>query len=139
MDEVFELMELLKSQTSLRFVESAIKAQIRNFETKCSVMLPTAYEEWLLLSDGGECFLPVGIQFYGVVHEPIIDLSDSDRPDDSYVVIGRFAFGDPICFKTGEEKIVIYNSHAGCIEDDEVYENFIVFMKEMLDELRLDE
>lgn len=41
-------------------------------------MLPSKFKEWLLFSDGGECFLPAGIQLYGVAHKPLIDVNDND-------------------------------------------------------------
>ena len=49
---------------------------------------PAQYKEGLLCSDGGECFSPAGVQFYGVVHKSLVDIDDDDRPDESYIVIG---------------------------------------------------
>ena len=106
----------------------ATKEDIAAFEKKHDIKLPTKYREWLLFSDGGEIFPPAGIQLYGVKHKPIIDMEDKDGPDDSYVVIGSLASGDPIVFKKTEERISIYNLENGQIEDDETYEDFNAFL-----------
>lgn len=95
--------------------------------------MPVKYREWLLLFDGGECFLPAGAQLYGVAHKPLIDVEDSDRPSDKYVVIGALASGDPIVFEKNKENISIYNHETGRIEDDEIYDDFYLFLKYMYD------
>jgi hypothetical protein len=119
----------------MRFLEGASEEQISGFEEKQKIKLPSQYKEWLLFSDGGEFFLPAGIQLCGVAHKPFIDVNDNDRPDDSYIVIGALSSGDPIvCEKTGEQ-ISIYNHEAGRIENDETYADFFSFLnalKELL-------
>ena len=118
----------LKSQGKMNFLTAATEEQINEFETKQSVKLPLKFKEWLKFSDGGECFLPAGIQLYGVAHKPIIDVNDNDRPNEHYIVIGALSSGDPIvCEKTGEQ-ISIYNHEAGKIEDDEMFADFFTFL-----------
>ena len=84
----------------------------------------------MLYSDGGHICLPAGIQFYGVSQKPQIDISSDDRPDDTYVVIGALATGDPILFKKDTEQVAIYNQEANKIEDDEVYDDFFKFLND---------
>ncbi len=89
------------------------------------------FKEWLLFTDGGECFLPAGIQLYGVAHKPLIDVNYDDKPDDKYIVIGALSSGDPIlCEKSGEQ-ISIYNHEAGKIESDETYADFYAFLNDL--------
>ena len=110
------------------FLPAATIEQIAEFEKENHVCLPQQYKEWLMFSDGGELFLPAGIQLYGVNHNPIIDINDNDRPDDSYIVIGTLSFGNPIIFRKREERISIYNHAGGKIEEDETFENFYDFL-----------
>ena len=65
---------------------------------------------------------------YGVNQKPVIDVSEDDRPNDNYVVIGALASGDPILCEKGGERISIYNHEAGVIENDEIYEDFFAFL-----------
>lgn len=134
LNELSSITNHLKSKGEMSFLPAATEVQVSEFEAKQSVNLPLKYKEWLLFSDGGECFLPAGIQLYGVAHKPVIDVNDSDRPNESYVVIGALSSGDPIlCEKTGE-RISIYNREAGKIEDDETFSDFFAFLNN-LDEL----
>ena len=115
----------------MAFLEGASEEQILEFENNRGVVLPNKYKEWLRFSDGGECFLPDGVQFYGVAHKPFINMDDNDRPNDEYIVIGALATGDPIlCERTGE-RISIYNLEAGRIEEDETYEDFFSFLNDL--------
>ncbi len=93
--------------------------------------MPEKYKEWLQHSDGGDCFLPARVQFYGVSHKPLIDINCNDRPDDSYVVIGALDTGDPVIFKKESEQISIYNQEAGRIEEDEAYDDFFAFLNDL--------
>ena len=90
-------------------------------------------------TDGGEFFLPAGVQLYGVAHKPLIDINDNDRPNEEYVVIGSLAFGDPILYKKEEEQIVIYNHEADRIEEDEIYQNFYAFLNDLYELLGIGE
>jgi hypothetical protein len=132
-NEISKIVNQLKLQGEMSFVPKATEEQIRNFESSMAVTLPTAYKEWLLFSDGGECFLPAGIQLYGVAHKPLINVNDNDRPNENYIVIGALASGDPIVCEKNGEQISIYNQEAGKIEDDETYANFIDFLNNLED------
>lgn len=134
-DELKTIIENLNSQGKMSFLEAASDEQISAFEKKYKITFPNQYREWLLFSDGGECFLPAGVQFYGIAHKPFIDINESDRPNDNYIVIGALASGDPIIFKKGEDKIAIYNHADNCIEDDEIYVNFYAFLNDLYDVL----
>ena len=138
-DELKEIIDLIKEQGKMHFLEAATENQIAQFEKEKEIQLPSKYKEWLFFSDGGEFFLPSGVQMYGVSHKPLIDIEDDDRPEDKYIVIGALASGDPIlCEKIGE-KISIYNHEAGRIEDDEIYDDFIAFLKDLYDLLGIGE
>lgn len=136
--ELETIIDTISTQGKMNFLEAAKEEDIKSFEKKHNIKLPKKYKEWLLFSDGGECFLPAGVQFYGVAHKPIIDIDDIDRPDDSYAIIGRLAPGDPIIFKKTEERICIYNHEDNRIEDDETYEDFFAFLKDMYDMLGIE-
>lgn len=122
----------------MRFLGPASEEQIIEFEEDNRITLPSKYKEWLLFSDGGECFLPAGVQFYGVAHQPFIDVDDNARPDNNYVVIGALASGDPILIRRDLEVVSIYNQEMGKIEDDEVYDDFISFLKDLPDVLGIE-
>ncbi len=121
------------------FIEGATEEQIISFESKNGISFPLQYREWLEFSDGGEFFLPAGVQLYGVAHKPLIDINDNDRPNEEYVVIGSLAFGDPILYKKEEEQIVIYNHEADRIEEDEIYQNFYAFLNDLYELLGIGE
>ena len=126
-----EIINTFNAQGKTAFLEGASEEQILEFENNSGVVLPNKYKEWLRFSDGGECFLPDGVQFYGVAHKPFINMDDNDRPTDEYIVIGALATGDPIlCERTGE-RISIYNLEAGRIEEDETYEDFFSFLNDL--------
>lgn len=138
-DELKKITEQIEDQGEMHFLEGATEEQIKEFEQEQSISLPSKFKEWLQFSDGGECFLPAGVQFYGVAHKPIINPNEDDRPDDSYIVIGALASGDPIlCEKTGET-ISIYNHEDGVIESDEIYSDFLAFLNDLYDLLGIGE
>ena len=115
----------------MRYVKSTNSTQIAAFEKRNDISLPTQYKEWLCFSDGGELYLPAGIQLYGIEHEPKIDITNNDSPSTDYIVIGALASGEPLIFKKGEEQISIYNHEANRIEDDETYENFFALLQDL--------
>ena len=130
-DELKIIVDQISKQGKMIFIEGTTEEQIVAFEKENKTRLPSQFREWLLFCDGGEFFLPAGIQLYGVAHKPLIDVNDNDRPSDNYIVIGALATGDPIlCEKEGEQ-ISIYNHEAGRIESDEVYPNFLEFLKDL--------
>lgn len=132
-EELKVIVDKIKEQGKMDFLEETTAEKILSFEKEKGITLPSKYKEWLLFSDGGELFLPAGVQFYGIEHKPLIDVNDNSRPSDDYVVIGALASGDPILFEKNGEKIAIYNQAAGRIEDDEIYDDFIAFLTDLYD------
>ena len=132
-DELRDIIEQVHKQGKMNFIEGAKEEQIVAFEKENQVKLPSKFREWLLFSDGGEFFLPAGIQLYGVAHKPLIDVNENDRPNDNYVVIGALATGDPILCEKEGECISIYNREADRIESDEIYSDFFDFLKDLYD------
>ena len=130
-EELKDIITQIKKQGNMHFFEGATPERISAFEGENGIVLPPQYKEWLEFSDGGELFLPAGVQLYGVTHKPLIDVSDSDRPSEEYVVIGALASGDPILLKKKGEQVAIYNHEAGKIEEDEVYQNFHAFLNDL--------
>lgn len=133
------IIDSLEKQGQMDFVEAATEEQLSDFEKKHSFSFPSKYREWLLFSDGGECYLPIGVQFYGVAHKPLIDINDNNRPDDSYVIIGGLPNGDPVLIKKGTETISVFNKEEGKIEEEEVYEDFFAFLNILYDYLGIGE
>lgn len=129
--ELSAIIEQIKPQGKMRFLGGATEFQIVEYEAKNNIKFPLRYREWLLFSDGGEFFLPAGVQVHGVAHKPIIDVSDNDRPNENYIVIGTLASGDPILCEKNGERISIYNREAGRIESDETYEDFYAFLNDL--------
>lgn len=129
--ELKNILDDITKQGKFRFLENATKEQIISFENDNSITLPSQYKGWLEYSDGGELFLPAGVQFYGVAHKPLIDVNDNNRPSEEYIVIGALASGDPIlCQKEGDQ-VAIYNREASRIEEDEVYQSFYAFLSDL--------
>ncbi|WP_418202897.1 SMI1/KNR4 family protein [Anaerotignum faecicola] len=132
-EELKAIVDKFKEQGKMNFLDEITEEKILVFEKENEVTFPSRYKEWLLFSDGGELFLPAGIQLYGVEHKPLIDVNDNSRPNEDYVVIGALASGDPILFEKDSEKIAIYNQAAGRIEDDEIYDDFFAFLNDLYD------
>ena len=130
-EEIKSIVDSFNKQGKMNFLKHTTEEKILTFEKMTGIVLPSAYKDWLLFSDGGELFLPAGIQLYGIESKPIIDVNDNSRPSDNYVVIGALASGDPILFKKNSEEIAIYNQTDGKIEDDEIYNNFIAFLSDL--------
>lgn len=130
-NELKKILDTITNQGKMRFLEGATEEQILDFENANGITLPVQYKEWLTYSDGGEFFLPAGVQFYGVAHKPVIDVNDNDRPSEDYIIVGALATGDPILCKKEGEQIAIYNHEAGRIEEDEVYQNFQAFLSDL--------
>lgn len=132
-NELQQIVDKFKEQGKMAFLEAATQEKIDIFEKENDITLPVKYKEWLLFSDGGEFFLPAGIQLYGVEHKPVINVKKNNRPSDDYIVIGTLASGDPILCEKNGEKIAIYNQEGGRIEDDEIYDDFIAFLNGLHD------
>jgi len=131
--ELKAIIDKFHEQGKMIFLAETTEEKIAKFEKEKIVKLPPKYKEWLLFSDGGELFLPAGIQLYGVEHNPVIDVDNGDRPSDEYIVIGALASGDPILCEKAGDRIAIYNQEAGRIEDDEIYPEFIDFLNGLYD------
>lgn len=129
--ELKSIADKLNRQGKMCFLEGATEAQIALFEESNKVKLPQRYKEWLQFSDGGECFLPAGIQLYGVAHKPLIGVNDDNKPDEKYIAIGALSTGDPIFCEKDEETISIYNQDSGRIESDETYKDFFSFLNSL--------
>jgi len=134
-DEITGIINKLQTQGKMCFAPKATDVLVRAFEVRNGVNLPTKYKEWLLFSDGGECFLPAGVQLYGVAHKPIIDVNDKDKPNANYIIIGALASGDPILCEKSGERISIYNLEAGKIEKDEIFIDFFSFLNKLSETL----
>lgn len=122
-DNLEQVVTRLQGQDLMRFPEPATDDQITLFEKQHGVFLPELFKEWLKFSDGGELYLPASVQFYGVAHKPVIDITDNERPDDSYIVVGALASGDSVLFRKGEDRFYIYE-HASQKPDMYVYDDF---------------
>ena len=138
-DELNKTILLIKEKGKMRFLEPATEEQICRFEKDNKIQLPAQYKEWLQYSDGGELYLPAGIQFYGVAHKPLIDIEDNDRPNDNYVVVGALASGEPVLFKKNEEKFYIYDHENQGIDDDLTYDDFIALLNDLYELLGIGE
>ena len=138
-DELKKIIDLLKQQGKMAFLEGATEEQISQFEKEKEIKFPEKYKEWLRFSDGGECFLPAGVQFYGVAHKPLIDVNENDRPDDNYIVIGALASGDPVLCEKAGEKIAIFDHETGSIDDELVYDDFFALLNDLYDLLGIGE
>lgn len=134
-EELKIIVDKLVEQGEMSFLPETTEEKITDFEEKNKIKLPQKYREWLKFSDGGEFFLPAGVQMYGVEHKPLIDVEDMDKPEEKYIVIGALASGDPILCDKTSEKISIYNHEAGRIEEDEIYESFVEFLNDLYDML----
>lgn len=130
-DELKQLVNKFNEQGEMNFCKETTENKILEFEKEHNIKLPAKYKEWLLFSDGGEFFLPAGIQLYGIENKPTIDVDNNDRPSEEYIVIGALASGDLILCEKAGEKIAIYNQEAGRIEDDEIYDDFIAFLNDL--------
>ncbi|HEL1748327.1 SMI1/KNR4 family protein [Streptococcus suis] len=130
-DELKQLVNKFNEQGEMNFCKETTENKILEFEKEHNIKLPVKYKEWLLFSDGGEFFLPAGIQIYGIENKPTIDVDNNDRPSEEYIVIGALASGDPILCEKAGDKIAIFNQEAGRIEDDEIYDDFIAFLNDL--------
>ena len=130
-NELNSIVDDLKSLGKMSFFEGVSENEIIEFEKKNNVSLSSQLKEWYLFSDGGEFFLPAGLQLYGISHKPLIDMNNEDRPNDNYFVIGTLSDGNPVLSEKNSEKIYIYNHGLGIIESDEIYPDFFTFLKDL--------
>ena len=135
-EDLKSVVSKLKEQGKSVFIDGATKKQIEAFEAKNNISLPAELKKWLCFSDGGDLFLPAGIQLHGVTHNPLIDVNDNDKPSNDYIVIGTLASGDPILCQKERTQISIYNREAGRIEITEIYSDFFSLLDDFLDSLK---
>ena len=88
-DELKKIVDKFNEQGKMAFLPETTDDKISGFENKNNVTLPLQYKTWLRFSDGGEFFLPAGLQLYGVDRKPVIDVNDNDRP-----ILRSFDFGN---------------------------------------------
>lgn len=138
-EELKAIVDRFKEQGKMSFFEGATEEQITQFEKEHEISLPEKYKEWLMYSDGGELFLPAGVQLYGVTHKPVIDVNENDRPDGNYIVIGALASGDPVLCEKSGEKISIYDHESGSVDDELIYDDFYAFLNDLYDLLGIGE
>ena len=138
-EELKSIINMINEQGKMSFFEAATDEQITRFEKDNKVQLPEKYKDWLRYSDGGEFFLPAGVQFYGVAHKPIINIEEDDRPDTNYVVIGALASGDPVLCKKEGEEISILDNETGTIDDELVYKDFFMLLNDLYNLLGIGE
>ena len=138
-EELKFIINMINEQGKMLFLEAATDEQIVRFEKDNKVQLPKKYKEWLRYSDGGEFFLPAGVQFCGVAHKPLINIEDNDRPDTNYIVIGVLASGDPVLCKKEGEEISILDNETGTIDDELVYNDFFMLLNDLYDLLGIGE
>ncbi len=138
-EELKKIIDKLNEQGKMVFLEGATEEQIAQFEKDNEFTLPEKYKEWLQFSDGGEFFLPAGLQLYGVAHKPFIDTEDDDRPDNNYIVIGALASGDPVLCEKAGEKIAIFDNETGSIDAELVYDDFFALLNDLYDLLGIGE
>lgn len=138
-NQLKDIIDNIQKQGKMNFHEGANEEQISQFEKEKEIILPSKYKEWLLFCDGGEFFLPAGVQMYGVAHKPIIDINDDDRPNDKYIVIGALASGDPVIFEKNDEKIYVYDHESGELDEELTYNDFFAFLNDLYDLLGIGE
>lgn len=130
-EDLQTIIDEFNSLDKMLFIEATSEDKISIFEKDNNIKFPSKYKEWLTYSDGGDLFLPAGLQLYGIEHKPLINVNSNLRPNGKYLVIGALASGDPILCESDSEKISIYNIEANTIEADEVYQDFISFLKDL--------
>lgn len=91
---------------AMEFSPPASIEQIVEFEKMNNLTLPEQYKQFLCFADGC-CLFNTAVQFYGIAHKPFVR-TDFDGVNEGYFIIGKFGFGDPICFTAHNDKIIQY-------------------------------
>ena len=140
MNKLFEqiLQDIAKNNYDHNLLDAATYNDISMFEQVNNIRLPRDYIKFLCLADGADLYLPAGVQLFGVLHKPTIDILCEDRPNNEYIVIGYLSNGDPVLFKKESEEISIYNIEDNIIEDDEIYKDFSSFLTDLKNILGLE-
>ena len=138
-DRLKKIINTFRTQGVMNFLEPASEEQISQFEKKNGIRLPKQYREWLSFSDGGELFLPAGVQFHGVAHRPLIDVSEDRRPGDNYIVVGVLCAGDTLLYEKGSDKFAVYFPEVGELDENLIYEDFYDFLTNLYDLLGIED
>ena len=116
-----EILEEYKD--TIRLIKGVTTEEIKSFENKNNINISLLYKTWLLNSNGGELFLPAGIQLYGISHKPLIEIDKNKN-----IIIGALSNGDLVFCNSLNEKISILNIETNEIAEDEVYDDFLAFL-----------
>ena len=65
-EELKMIVDKFNKQGKMNFLKATTEEKIASFEKENKITLPAIYKEWLQISDGGELFLPAGVQLYGI-------------------------------------------------------------------------
>ena len=120
-----ETIDLLRRKGSIRLFDGASENDIAQFENRQGTKLPKQIKDFLLITDGGEFFLPAGAQIYGVNHKPFIVVAEE------FIVIGTLANGDPILCPINNKQVCVFNQERGVVEVDEIYVDFSTFLRNL--------
>ena len=110
----------------------ATDAEISEFERSNGVVLPVSFRSWLEISDGGRLFFPEGIELYGVVHPPLLELDDPYTPEGGWLVVGMMPDTDLVLVSLKGEATVVYNREGGTFDDAVCYGDFLAFLEDIL-------
>ena len=139
MDSITDIYVRLYVKKDMYFPPAATLTDIEEFEKENNIGLPKQYKQWLELTDGGDLYLPAGIQFYGVNNNPLIEVNEKISLGNDYIIMGKLASGDPLVFRNGSEEILIFNQTDNRIEDDESYSSFYEFLVALEEILGIEE
>lgn len=64
-NELQKIKNQLETKGKMHFIVDASVEQVAQFKEKKKIKFPAKYKDWLLFNDGGECYLPAGVQFFG--------------------------------------------------------------------------
>lgn len=79
------------------------------------------------------------MQFHGVAHRPLIDVSEDRRPGDNYIVVGVLCAGDTLLYEKGSDKFAVYFPEEGELDENLIYEDFYDFLTNLYDLLGIED
>ena len=126
-----EIIKRITAASKMRFRPGANFEQISTFEQETGITLPSAYKEWLVVSDGGEIFCPDGPQLLGVTNENSklrIRVGNGIEAPETMIVIGRTSSGDALCLESGAERVVQW-THSP-LEEFISWDNFFRYLEQ---------
>jgi len=130
MSELAELISEIQDiadedEYDMKFNTGATNDEILKFEKMNGVKFPDLVKEWLLFTDGC-CLFNTTVQLYGVAHKPCVTTTPKGISG-KYIGIGKFNFGDNICFLDKSQKIF------QCGESIIEYDDFKKFLEAILE------